>query len=124
MATLKKRKKNLYIAIVHIHSSFNNTIVTITDLNGRVIARSSGGSCGFKGARKSTPYAAQMAAEQATRQSKERGVKKVEVRLWGPGPGREPALRGLCANGLKIKTIFDVTPVSHNGCRSPKKRRL
>jgi small subunit ribosomal protein S11 len=124
MATLKKRQKNLYLAIVHIHASLNNTIVTITDLNGRVVAHASGGSCGFKGARKSTPYAAQMASEEATRQSKERGVKKVEVRLSGPGPGRESALRALYLNGLKIKTILDVTPVPHNGCRPPKKRRL
>jgi small subunit ribosomal protein S11 len=124
MAALKKRKKNFHTAIIHIHASFTNTIVTVTDTTGKVIAWASAGSCGFKGARKKTPFAAQVAAENATRQSLERGVKKAEVRLWGPGPGREPALRGLYATGLGVKLIRDVTPVPHNGCRPPKKRRI
>jgi small subunit ribosomal protein S11 len=124
MATVKKRKKNFHTATVHVHSTFNNTIVTITDTSGRVISWASGGSCGFKGARKSTPFAAQTAMEQATRQSRERGVKTAEVRLTGPGPGREPALRALYAAGITVKLIRDVTPVPHNGCRPPNKRRV
>jgi small subunit ribosomal protein S11 len=124
MATLKKRKKNFHTAIIHIHASFTNTIVTVTDTKGSVLSWASAGSCGFKGARKKTPFAAQVAAENATRQSIERGVKKAEVRICGPGPGREPALRGLYLTGLGIKTIRDVTPVPHNGCRPPNKRRI
>mmetsp|Transcript_4552 Transcript_4552/g.15915 ORF Transcript_4552/g.15915 Transcript_4552/m.15915 type:complete len:125 (+) Transcript_4552:1273-1647(+) len=124
MASFKKRKKTFHTAIVHIHASFNNTIVTVTDTGGNVLAWSSAGNCGFKGARKSTPFAAQMAAEEATRRSRERGVKKAEVRICGAGPGRESALRGLYAMGLGIKLIRDVTPVPHNGCRPPNRRRV
>ena len=120
--TAKRRK--IHTAIVHIHATFNNTIVTVTDTAGRVVCWSSAGACGFKGSRKSTPFAAQVAAEQAARQSIEQGVKQAEVRVCGPGAGRETALRSLQTTGLSITLIRDVTPVPHNGCRPPNRRRV
>jgi small subunit ribosomal protein S11 len=120
----KKVKKNVAEAIVHVHASFNNTIVTITDRQGNSLAWATAGAAGFKGSRKSTPFAAQVAAEAAGRQALEYGVKNLEVRIKGPGPGRESAVRALNALGLKITSISDVTPVPHNGCRAPKRRRI
>ena len=120
----KKAKKNVAEGIAHIHASFNNTIITITDRQGNALAWSTSGASGFKGSRKSTPFAAQVAAEQAGRGAQECGVKNVEVRISGPGPGRESAVRSLNALGLKITSISDVTPVPHNGCRPPKRRRI
>src|SRR5512143_290156 len=120
----KKVKKNVAEGIAHVHASFNNTIVTITDRQGNALAWATCGSNGFKGSRKSTPFAAQMAAERAGRAAQECGVKNIEVRIKGPGPGRESAVRALNAIGLKIATIADVTPVPHNGCRAPKRRRV
>jgi small subunit ribosomal protein S11 len=120
----KKEKKNITEGIAHIQSTFNNTIVTITDLSGNVIAWSSSGLQGFKGSRKSTPFAAQMAAEDVVRKAKEQGMRKVQVYIKGPGSGRESALRSLQIAGLTITLIRDVTPVPHNGCRPPKRRRV
>lgn len=120
----KKEKKNITEGIAHIQSTFNNTIVTITDLNGNVVAWSSAGLQGFKGSRKSTPFAAQMAAEDVVRKAKEQGMRKVQVYIKGPGAGRESALRSLQLAGLVITMIRDVTPVPHNGCRPPKRRRV
>jgi small subunit ribosomal protein S11 len=120
----KKEKKNITEGIAHIQSTFNNTIVTITDLSGNVIAWSSSGMQGFKGSRKSTPFAAQMAAEDVVRKAKEQGMRKVQVYIKGPGAGRESALRSLQIAGLTITLIRDVTPVPHNGCRPPKRRRV
>lgn len=120
----KKVKKNVVEGIAHIHASFNNTIVTITDRQGNTLAWSSSGAQGFKGSRKSTPYAAQIAAETVGKSAVECGVKNLEVRIKGPGPGRESAVRALNAAGFKITSISDVTPVPHNGCRPPKKRRV
>jgi small subunit ribosomal protein S11 len=120
----KKEKKNITEGIAHIQSTFNNTIVTITDLSGNVIAWSSSGLHGFKGSRKSTPFAAQMAAEDVVRKAKEQGMRKVQVYIKGPGAGRESALRSLQLAGLVITMIRDVTPVPHNGCRPPKRRRV
>ena len=120
----KKEKKNITEGIAHIQSTFNNTIVTITDLSGNVIAWSSSGLQGFKGSRKSTPFAAQMAAEDVVRKAKEQGMRKVQVYIKGPGAGRESALRSLQLAGLVITMIRDVTPVPHNGCRAPKRRRV
>ncbi len=120
----KKVKKNVAEGIAHIHASFNNTIVTITDRQGNSLAWATSGSNGFKGSRKSTPFAAQVAAESAGRQAIECGVKNIEVRIKGPGPGRESAVRSLNALGLKITSIADVTPIPHNGCRAPKRRRI
>jgi len=120
----KKRKLSTSYGIVHIQATFNNTIVTITDTSGQTITWSSGGSCGFKGARKSTPYAAQLASETVAKRSIERGLKQVEARISGPGGGRETALRALQTSGLTLTFIRDITPVPHNGCRSPKKRRV
>jgi small subunit ribosomal protein S11 len=122
--TRKKVKKNIAEGIAHIHASFNNTIVTITDRQGNALSWSSTGSAGFKGSRKSTPFAAQIAAEAAGRAAQECGVKNLEVRIKGPGPGRESAVRALNAVGFKILSISDVTPVPHNGCRPPKRRRV
>jgi small subunit ribosomal protein S11 len=120
----KKEKKNITEGVVHIQSTFNNTIVTITDLTGNVIAWSSAGTEGFKGSRKSTPFAAQTAAESAVKKAKEHGLRNVQVYVKGPGAGRESALRSLQLAGLKISLIRDVTPVPHNGCRPPKRRRV
>ena len=120
----KKEKKNVSEGIVHIQSTFNNTIITITDLSGNVLAWSSAGLQGFKGSRKSTPFAAQMAAEDAVKKAKEQGVRKVQVYVKGPGSGRESALRSLQTAGLNISLIRDVTPIPHNGCRPPKRRRV
>jgi small subunit ribosomal protein S11 len=120
----KKEKKSITEGVAHIQSTFNNTIVTITDLSGNVIAWSSAGLQGFKGSRKSTPFAAQIAAEDAVRKAKEQGMRKVQVYIKGPGAGRESALRSLQLAGLTITVIRDVTPVPHNGCRPPKRRRV
>ena len=120
----KRVKKNIQSGVVHVSSTFNNTIVTITDVSGNVVAWSSCGRRGFKGSRKSTPFAAQMAAEDAVRRAQEHGVKSVHVLVKGPGTGREAALRALGNAGLRITTIRDVTPVPHNGCRPPKRRRV
>ncbi|MFS0562446.1 30S ribosomal protein S11 [Terribacillus sp. 179-K 1B1 HS] len=123
--TRKRRvKKNIETGIAHIRSTFNNTIVTITDVQGNVISWSSSGSLGFKGSRKSTPFAAQMAAEAAAKGSVENGMKSLEVTVKGPGAGREAAIRSLQAAGLEVTAIRDVTPVPHNGCRPPKRRRV
>lgn len=120
----RKEKKNVAFGHAHIKSTFNNTIVTITDPQGHVIAWSSSGQVGFKGSRKSTPYAAQMAAESAARRAMDHGMRKVDVFVKGPGSGRETAIRSLQATGLEVGTIQDVTPVPHNGCRPPKRRRV
>ncbi|MBA3277178.1 MAG: 30S ribosomal protein S11 [Geodermatophilaceae bacterium] len=120
----RKEKKNIAHGAAHIKSTFNNTIVTITDPNGNVIAWSSSGQVGFKGSRKSTPFAAQMAAESAARQSQEHGMRKVDVFVKGPGSGRETAIRSLQAAGLEVGSISDVTPQPHNGCRPKKRRRV
>lgn len=120
----KKVKKNIQSGVAHIKSTFNNTIVTITDVSGNVVAWSSAGARGFKGSRKSTPFAAQLAGEDAARKAQEHGMKSVAVYLKGPGSGREAALRALQATGFKVTLIRDVTPVPHNGCRPPKKRRV
>jgi small subunit ribosomal protein S11 len=120
----KKVKKNVATGIAHIQSTFNNTVVTITDVNGNTVAWSSAGSRGFKGSRKSTPFAAQLAAEEAARRAMEHGVRSVAVFVKGPGAGRESALRALQAVGFKVTLIRDVTPVPHNGCRPPKRRRV
>lgn len=120
----KKDKKNVDHGSAHIKSTFNNSIVTLTDINGNTLAWSSAGALGFKGSRKSTPYAAQMAAETAARDAMEHGLKSVEVYVKGPGSGREAAIRSLQAAGLEITLIKDVTPIPHNGCRPPKRRRV
>ena len=120
----KKTKKNVAEGIAHIHASFNNTIITITDRQGNTLSWATSGGAGFKGSRKSTPFAAQVAAERAGRAAQECGVKNLEVRIKGPGPGRESAVRALNAIGIKIASISDVTPVPHNGVRAPKKRRI
>jgi small subunit ribosomal protein S11 len=122
--TRKKVKKHVSEGIAHIHASFNNTIITITDRQGNALSWATSGGAGFKGSRKSTPFAAQVAAEAAGRAAQECGVKNLEVRIKGPGPGRESAVRALNALGLKISSISDVTPVPHNGCRPPKRRRI
>ncbi|MFD1039132.1 30S ribosomal protein S11 [Virgibacillus byunsanensis] len=123
--TRKRRvKKNIDTGIAHIRSTFNNTIVTITDVQGNAIGWSSAGSLGFKGSRKSTPFAAQMAAESAAKSAVENGMKTLEVTVKGPGAGREAAIRSLQAAGLEVTAIVDVTPVPHNGCRPPKRRRV
>jgi len=120
----KKEKKNIPTGIVHIQSTFNNTIITITDPNGNVVAWASAGTQGFKGSRKSTPFAAQLAAEEAAKKAMENGMRSVDVFIKGPGAGREAALRALQAAGFQVKLIRDVTPIPHNGCRPPKKRRV
>ena len=122
--TKRKVKKNIQTGVAHISSTFNNTIVTITDVSGNVISWSSAGACGFKGSRKSTPFAAQLAAEQAARKAQEHGMRNVQVYVKGPGSGRESALRALQSAGFKISVIRDVTPIPHNGCRPPKRRRV
>ncbi|MDR0529800.1 MAG: 30S ribosomal protein S11 [Zoogloeaceae bacterium] len=120
----KKVKKNVVEGVAHIHASFNNTIITITDRQGNALSWATSGGAGFRGSRKSTPFAAQVAAEAAGKAAQEFGVKNLEVRIKGPGPGRESSVRALNAIGMKIFSISDVTPVPHNGCRSPKKRRI
>jgi small subunit ribosomal protein S11 len=120
----KREKKNVPTGIVHIQSTFNNTIVTITDPDGNVIAQSTSGRAGFKGSRKSTPFAAQLAARDAIKQAMEQGMKVAEVRVKGPGVGREAALRALQVEGFTVNLIRDVTPIPHNGCRPPKRRRV
>ena len=120
----KKISKNIVAGVAHIKSTFNNTLVTISDLNGNVISWASAGEMGFRGSRKSTPFAAQMAAETATKAAMEHGMKTVEVYVKGPGAGREAAIRALQATGLEVNSIKDVTPIPHNGCRPPKRRRV
>ena len=120
----KKVKKNIPIGVAHVNATFNNTIVTITDHKGNTIAWSSAGAEGFKGSRKSTPFAAQLAAESAGKKAKENGVKTLEIEVRGPGAGRESALRALQSTGFIITAIKDVTPIPHNGCRPPKRRRV
>ena len=119
----KRERKNVTVGIVHIKSSFNNTIVSITDAEGNVISWASSGGVGFKGSRKSTPFAAQMAAEKAARAAMEHGLKRVEVQVKGPGSGRDTAVRSIQNTGIEVTSIKDVTPVPHNGCRQPKRRR-
>ena len=120
----KKVKKNVAEGIAHIHASFNNTIITITDRQGNALSWATSGGAGFKGSRKSTPFAAQVAAEAAGKAAIDCGIKNVAVRIKGPGPGRESSVRALNALGIKISSITDVTPIPHNGCRPPKKRRI
>jgi small subunit ribosomal protein S11 len=120
----KKERKSVPHAIVHVQASFNNTIVTIADLEGKVLSWKSSGSLGFRGSRKGTPFAAQQAAMNAANQAREHGVRSVEVRVSGPGSGRESAIRALAAAGIDVRSIRDVTPIPHNGCRPPKRRRV
>ena len=122
--TKRREKKNIDRGVAHIKSTFNNTIVTITDVNGNSISWASSGGVGFKGSRKSTPFAAQMAADKAAKEAMEHGLKEVEVMVKGPGAGREAAIRSLQAAGLEVNLIKDVTPIPHNGCRPPKRRRV
>ena len=122
--TRKRVKKSVVDAVAHVQASFNNTIITITDRQGSTLSWSSAGACGFKGSRKSTPFAAQVAADKAGQAAAEYGVKNVDVLVKGPGPGRDSAVRGLHAAGFKVNSITDVTPIPHNGCRPPKKRRV
>jgi small subunit ribosomal protein S11 len=119
----KRERKNITTGVVHIKSSFNNTIVSITDASGNVISWASAGGVGFKGSRKSTPFAAQMAAEKAARAAMEHGLRRVEVQVKGPGSGRDTAVRSIQATGIEVTSIKDVTPVPHNGCRLPKRKR-
>ncbi|MCL1860966.1 MAG: 30S ribosomal protein S11 [Proteobacteria bacterium] len=120
----KKIKKNVAEGIAHVHASFNNTIITITDRQGNALSWATSGGAGFKGSRKSTPFAAQVAAEAAGKVAQDCGIKNLEVRIKGPGPGRESAIRALNALGIRIASITDITPIPHNGCRPPKKRRI
>ena len=122
--TRKRVKKNVVDGIAHIHASFNNTIITITDRQGNALAWATSGGSGFRGSRKSTPFAAQVAAERVGNMVKEFGLKNLEVNVNGPGPGRESAVRALNAAGFKVMSIMDVTPIPHNGCRPPKRRRV
>ena len=122
--TKRKEKKNIESGAAHIRSTFNNTIVTLTDTNGNALSWASAGGLGFRGSRKSTPFAAQMAAEQAAKAAMEHGLRTVEVFVKGPGSGREAAIRALQAAGLEVTSIKDVTPIPHNGCRPPKRRRV
>lgn len=122
--TKKKEKKNIVAGVAHVNSTFNNTLISITDAQGNVVAWASSGASGFRGSRKSTPYAAQVAAEIAGRKAQEHGMKELDVRVKGPGSGREPAMRALQAVGFTIKSIQDITPVPHNGCRPRKRRRV
>ncbi len=124
MAKKKKKFKNITHGVVHITASFNNTMVTITDSQGNAVCWSTAGAAGFKGSKKSTPFAAQVASEKAARQAVEFGMKEVQVYIKGPGSGRESAVRALQAVGLQISSIIDITPVPHNGCRPPKRRRV
>jgi small subunit ribosomal protein S11 len=120
----RKERKNVPYGRAYIHATFNNTIVTITDQQGNTIAWSSAGTVGFKGSRKSTPYAAQLAAQQVVKNAQDQGMREVDVFVKGPGPGREAAIRSLQGAGFKVRSITDVTPIPHNGCRPPKKRRV
>ena len=120
----KKVKKNVAEGIAHIHASFNNTIITITDRQGNTLSWATSGNAGFKGSRKSTPFAAQVAAETAGRAAQDQGIKTLDVRIKGPGPGRESSVRALASLGIRINSISDVTPVPHNGCRPQKRRRI
>ncbi len=120
----RRERKNITSGIAHVNSTFNNTMITITDAQGNTISWSSAGTMGFKGSRKSTPYAAQMAAEDAGKKAQEHGMRTIEVEVQGPGSGRESALRALAAVGFNITAIRDVTPIAHNGCRPPKRRRV
>jgi len=120
----KKERKNIISGMAHVNSTFNNTIITITDVQGNTVAWCSAGVLGFKGSRKSTPYAAQMTAENAGRKAQEHGMKELEVNVKGPGSGRESALRALQSIGFTIRSIRDITPIPHNGCRPPKRRRV
>jgi len=120
----KKVKKNVQLGIAHIHSTFNNTMITITDVAGNALAWSTAGAQGFKGSRKSTPFAAQVAAEDCAKKAMENGIRQLSVNVKGPGSGRESAVRALQAAGIKINMIRDVTPIPHNGCRPPKRRRV
>jgi len=122
--TKRKERKNIASGVAHVNASFNNTLISITDVQGNTIAWSSSGNMGFKGSRKSTPYAAQMAAEDAGKKAQEHGMRTLEVMVQGPGSGRESALRALQAVGFTITAIRDVTPIPHNGCRPPKRRRV
>ena len=122
--TRKRAKRMVTDGIAHVHASFNNTIVTITDRQGNTLSWATSGGAGFKGSRKSTPFAAQVAAEAAGKVAQECGIKNLEVRIKGPGPGRESSVRALNALGIKISSITDITPIPHNGCRPPKKRRI
>ena len=122
--TKRKEKKNISTGVAHVNSSFNNTKITIADAQGNVISWSSAGAMGFKGSRKSTPYAAQVAAEDAGKKASEHGMRTLEVEVQGPGSGRESALRALQAQGFTVTSIRDVTPIAHNGCRPPKRRRV
>ena len=122
--TKKREKKNVPTGHAHIQSTFNNTIVTITDTEGNTVAWGSAGSAGFKGSRKSTPFAARLAAEQAVKAAQQLGIQEVDLFVKGPGPGRENAIRAVQSMGMKVRSIADITPVPHNGCRPPKKRRV
>jgi small subunit ribosomal protein S11 len=122
--TKKKEKRVVQAGVAHIQTSFNNTVITITDLTGNVVVWATAGSQGFKGSRKNTPFAAQRAAESAAKKASESGMRTVDVLIKGPGAGRDSAIRGLQASGLKVNLIKDVTPVPHNGCRPPKRRRV
>ena len=120
----KKEKKNVVHGIAHVHASFNNTLITITDLEGNVVTWASAGSQGFKGSRKGTPFAAQQAASNAAAVARDHGLRSIDIRVKGPGSGRESAIRALQAAGVEIRSIRDVTPIPHNGCRPPKRRRV
>jgi len=120
----KKEKKNIPVGVAHVQATFNNTMVTISDLHGNVVSWSSSGALGFRGSRKGTPFAAQQAAQHAANAARDHGMRSVEVRVRGPGSGRESAIRALASAGLEIKSIKDVTPIPHNGCRPPKRRRV
>lgn len=122
--TGKRERKNIPVGVAHIKASFNNTIITFTDARGNVISWASAGNAGFKGSRKSTPFGAQMAAEQAARKAQEHGMRTVGILVTGPGAGREAAMRAINASGFKISYIRDITPIPHNGCRPPKRRRV
>jgi len=122
--TRKRERKNIPVGRAYVQSSFNNTVITLTDLNGNVISWASAGTVGFKGSRKSTPYAAQLAADNAARRAMDNGLRQVEVLVRGPGSGREAAIRSLQGAGLQVTSIRDVTPIPHNGCRPPKRRRV
>lgn len=123
-ASSRKVKRTLSHGVAHVHATFNNTIITITDLQGNTVVWASAGSSGFKGSRKSTPYAARLAAQEVIKTAKGLGLQEVDVLVKGPGPGREAAIRALMATEIKVRSISDVTPVPHNGCRPPKKRRV